>query len=131
MEVSALGFSTTFNAVAGSPVNLPDQRLRAAIEKALKKSSGESISQAEMATLTYTERGSWSSGISELTGLEYAINFTHLDLGDNSLTDISELAELTKLIQLALGNNSIVDISRLAGLSALEWLVLNNPSCHL
>ena len=128
VEVSALGFSTTFNAVAGSPVNLPDQRLRAAIEKALKKSSGESISQAEMATLTYTERGSWSSGISELTGLEYAINFTHLDLGDNSLTDISELAELTKLIQLALGNNSIVDISPLAGLSALEWLVLNNNS---
>ena len=128
VEVYALGFSATFTAVAGSRVNLPDSRLRAVIEKALKKGSGAPISQAEMATLTYTARGSWSLGISDLTGLGYATNFTHLDLGDNSLTDISELAELTKLIQLALGNNSIVDISPLEGLSTLEWLVLDNNS---
>ena len=89
VEVSALGYSATFNAVAGSPVNLPDPLLRAVIEKTLDKVSGEPISQAEMATLTYTERGSWSLGISDLTGLEFAINFTHLDLNDNSLTDIS------------------------------------------
>ncbi len=128
VEVSALGYTATFNAVAGSPVNLPDPLLRAVIEKTLHKVSGEPISQAEMATLTYTERGSWSLGISDLTGLEFAINFTHLDLNDNSLTDISALAELTMLTQLALGNNSIADISPLAGLTTLEWLVLNNNS---
>ena len=67
VEVSALGYTATFNAVAGSPVNLPDPLLRAVIEKTLHKVSGEPISQAEMATLTYTERGSWSLGISDLT----------------------------------------------------------------
>ena len=128
VEVSALGYTETFHAVTGSPVDLPDPLLRAVIERMLYKSPGTPISQAEMATLTYTPRGSWSLGISDLTGLEFAVNFTHLDLGDNSLTDISALAELTKLIQLALGNNSIVDISPLAGLSTLEWLVLDNNS---
>ena len=126
VEVSALGYTATFNAVAGSPVNLPDPLLRAVIEKTLHKVSGEPISQAEMATLTYTERGSWSLGISDLTGLEFAINFTHLDLNDNSLTDISALAELTMLTQLALGNSSIADISPLAESIALEQLLLGN-----
>ena len=128
VEVSALGYTGTFNAVAGSPVNLRDPLLRHVIERMLDKSPGAPISQAEMATLTYTPRGSWSLGISDLTGLEIAINFTHLDLRDNSLTDISALAGLTKLIQLALSNNSIVDISPLTGLTALEWLVLDNNS---
>ncbi len=128
VEVSALGYTATFNAMAGSPVNLPDPLLRAAVAKTLDKVSGEPISQAEMATLTYTARGSWSLGISDLTGLQYAVNFTYLDLDDNSLTDISALSELTRLIQLALGNNSIVNISPLAGLSNLEWLVLDSNS---
>ena len=128
VEVSALGYTATFNAVAGSPVNLPDPLLRAVIERMLDKSPGTPISQAEIATLTYTPSGSWSLGIRDLTGLEFAVNFTHLDLRDNSLTDISALAGLTKLIQLALGNNSIMDISPLAGLSTLEWLVLDDNS---
>ena len=128
VDVSALGYTATFNAVAGSPVNLRDPLLRNVIERMLDKSPGVPISQAEMATLTYTPRGSWSLGISDLTGLEVASNFTHLDLRDNSLTDISALAGLTKLIQLALSNNSIVDISPLTGLTALEWLVLDNNS---
>ncbi len=128
VEVSALGFSTTFNAVAGSPVNLRDSRLRTAIESTLEKESGVPISQAEMATLIGTEPGSWSLGISDLTGLEFAFNFTHLDLSENSISDISPLENLSRLIQLSLRSNSIVDISSLAGLSALELLILDNNS---
>ena len=128
VEVSALGFSTTFNVVAGSPVNLRDSRLRTAIENTLEKESGVPISQAEMATLIGTEPGSWSLGISDLTGLEFAFNFTHLDLSENSISDISPLENLSGLIQLSLRSNSIVDISSLAGLSALELLILDNNS---
>ena len=128
VEVSALGYTATFNAVAGSPVNLPDPLLLAAVAKTLNKVSGEPISQAEMATLTFTEPGSWSVGISHLTGLEFAINFTRLDLDSNALIDISPLARLTKLMHLALGNNSIANITPLAGLTNLKWLVLNENS---
>ena len=128
VEVSALGYTATFNAMAGSPVNLPDPLLRAAVVKTLDKVSGEPISQAEMATLTYIEPGSWSVGIGQLTGLEFAINFIRLDLNSNALIDVSPLAKLTKLTHLALGNNSIANISPLAGLTNLKWLVLNGNS---
>ena len=126
VEMSALGSTAIFNTVAGSPVNVPDFLLRAVIERTLNKFPGEPIAQAEMATLTYTEPGSWSLGISDLTGLEFAINFTHLDLSDNLISNVSPLASLNKLTHLALRNNSISDILPLAGLTNLEWLVLNN-----
>ena len=128
VEVSALGHTTTFNAVAGSPVNVPDSLLRSAIARTLDKVSGEPISQAEMATLTSTARMFWSLGISDLTGFEVAINLTYLDLGNNSLTDISPLTELTNLTQLALDYNLVSDISALAGLTKLTQLTLANNS---
>ena len=128
VEASALGYTTTFNAVAGPPVNVPDSFFRSAIARTLNKVTGELISQAEMATLTYTARGFWGLGISDLTGLEFAINLTYLDLGDNSLTDISPLTQLTKLTQLALDNNSVADISALAWLTKLTQLTLANNS---
>ena len=128
VEASALGYTTTFNAVAGQPVNVPDSLFRSAIARTLNKVTGEPISQAEMATLTYTARGFWGLGINDLTGLEFAINLTYLDLGDNSLTDISPLTELTELIQLALDNNSVADISALAWLTKLTQLTLANNS---
>lgn len=126
VEASALGYTTTFNAVAGSPVNVHDALLRSAIARTLDKVSGEPISQAEMATLTGTEPGSWSLGISDLTGLEFAFNFTHLDLSENSISNISPLANLSRLIQLSLRNNSVSDISPLARLRDLWLLQLAN-----
>ncbi|MDE0299446.1 MAG: Ig-like domain-containing protein [Candidatus Poribacteria bacterium] len=128
VEVSALGHTTTFNAMAGSPVNLPDSRLRAAVEKTLKRVSGTPISEADMATLTETVRGPWSSGISDLTGLEFAFNFMHLDLSENSISDISPLENLSRLKRLSLRSNSVSDISPLASLSDLWLLQLANNS---
>ncbi len=128
VEASALGYTTTFNAVAGAPVRLADPLLRSAISRTLDKISGEPISQAEMATLTYTSRRFWSLGISNLGGLELAINLTYLDLGNNSLTDISALIELTKLTRLALDSNLVSDISPLTGLTKLTQLTLANNS---
>ena len=51
---------------------------------------------------------------------------TDLQLGKNSISDISPLAELTQLTSLSLGGNSISDISVLAGLTQLESLGLSN-----
>ncbi len=124
VDVSALEFTVTFNAMAGLPVEIPDASLRAVVEKTLKKVSAEPISQAEMATLIYTEPGTWSVGISDLTGLEFAVNFTHLDLSHNTISDISEIASLTGLTRLALGHNTISDIIPLMQLTNLKLLFL-------
>ena len=107
---------------ATTAINIPDNNLRAKIETALGKASGDPISAAEMATLTsFTAQ---DASISNLTGLETATNLTTLKLGDNSVSDISALTGLTKLTELQLWDNSISNISAVAGLTQLTRLYL-------
>ena len=109
-------------------VDIPDANLRAAIEAALDKTSGASITLAEMATLTYL--GARDKGIRDLTGLEFATNLTNLTLSNNVISDVSALAGLTNLTSLNLWDNSISDISVLSNLTNLTNLNLysNNIS---
>ena len=122
-------------------VNIPDPNLRALI-----KASGATITVQDMARL----RELHVFNISDLTGLEYAINLGQLSisgtsiadisvltgltnlnwlgLSDNGISDISALAGLTNLRSLDLSNNSISDISALAGLTNLNWLDLSDNS---
>ena len=117
-------------------VSITDSHLRAAIESALGKAPGASITTTEMATLP--ELSAPNANITELTGLEAARNLTRLDLGaeyvvsegrlinSNSISDLSPLAELTRLTRLHLDGNNISDISPLAGLTNLVILGLWN-----
>ena len=105
-------------------VNIPDPNLRAAIEKALGKAQGDTISQTDMLTLTsldipeiYTE---------DLTGLEFGINLRQLNLSHNWIEDISPLASLESLTSLDLSENTISDISPLASLGNLTSLNLKS-----
>ena len=103
-------------------VNIPDNNLRAKIEDALGKASGAPISAAEMETLI--SLNAQDASISNLTGLEAAMNLTILKLGDNSVSDISPLTGLTKLTELQLWDNSISNISAVVGLTNLTRLYL-------
>ena len=107
-----------------APVNIPDVNLRAAIEAALGKSQGATISQTDMLTLTsldisdtYTE---------DLTGLEFGKNLRQLNLSLNWIEDISPLANLTRLTTLNLEGVPIENVSRLANLTRLTTLNLTN-----
>ena len=128
-------FAQNFGKEAPSPVvAIPDANLRALIENALGKASSAPITQAEMATLDSLEAN--DSGISDLTGLEFATKLSYLNLAswsgddfpDNNITDISSLASLTSLETLWLGDNNITDISALASLTNLERLDLQSNS---
>ena len=114
----------TFNAIAGAPVEIPDPNLRSIIETVLNKPVGDPIAPVEMETLT--ELDAKNANITDLTGLEFAINLTDLRLYDNVISNIEQLANLTKLTKLSIGNNSISDISAVAGLTELEDLRLYN-----
>ena len=107
---------------ATTAINIPDNNLRAKIEAALGKASGAPISAAEMETLTSLT--AQDSSISNLTGLEAAMNLTILKLGDNSVSDISPLTGLTKLTELQLWDNAISNISAVAGLTQVTRLYL-------
>ena len=107
-------------------VNIPDPNLRAAIAAELGKASSDPITTSDMAALrSLTAR---ESNISNLTGLEGAINLTRLSLRDNSISDLSSLTGLTTLTSLNLRRNSISDITSLSGLTTLTTLDLGYNS---
>ena len=97
-SVKGISQTVTFNATAGAVVNIPDTNLRAVIEIALGKIAVDSITAAEMATLT--SLNAINANISDLTGIEHATNLTVLNLQSNSLSDISPVAGLTNLTVL-------------------------------
>ncbi len=132
VEVSAAGMTVTFTAEAVSAVEIPDPNLRAVVENTLSKAHGQPIAPAEMARLT--ELQAPNANISDLTGLEHAINLRNLNLSrrlvdgnwinSNSVSDLSPLSDLTSLTHLWLEGNVITDISPVAGLVNLVVLHL-------
>ena len=118
------GVRINFYIVGTETVNIPDWNLRAKIEKALGKAPGATITTAGMTTLTWLYAD--DASISNLTGLEHAINLRSLYLDGNSISDISPLSDLTELRWLYLHYNNISDTSALTDLTNLEWLYLNN-----
>ena len=117
-------------------VNIPDARLREAINKALgeNRAADAAVTEAEMKALTTLEvqayRGRVWAPMSDLTGLEKATNLTSLKLWiSTSVSDISHLSDLTNLTTLSLGGStSVSDISHLSDLTNLTTLSLISTS---
>ena len=125
-DLQRRGVTVESDAVKAEPVDIPDPNLRAAIERGLGVASGTAITTADMENLTLLS--ALNRNISNLTGLEGAINMTALSLIDNSISDISPLEGLDSLIDLHLRRNSISDISALEGLDNLIDLGLSGNS---
>ncbi len=121
--VSVLFFAPDQTATAQN-VNIPDANLRAAIESELGKNAGDAITQAEMLRLTGLAAN--TSRISNLTGLEFAINLRELYLSENQIVNITPLQGLVNLTELGLSYNQIVNITPLQPLVNLTWLTLSH-----
>lgn len=89
---TADGLDSTANQ---APVAIPDANLRAAINAALGRNAMDNLTALEMSRLTTLTAP--SAGISDLTGLNYAVNLTYLDLRNNNISSTSALTGLTKL----------------------------------
>ncbi len=94
-----------------------DANLEDAIRKELGMRWGR-IEPEDLARLTELY-ASWIN-ISDISGLEYAVNLEILFMRGNRITDISALEGLTKLEILFLHNNMISDISPLENLTNLR-----------
>ena len=123
---------------SATPVNIPDPNLRTMLEVRLSKSAGETITRAEMASLTgdlNLEHSYWdptrpsastpATVVRDLTGLEYLTGVEGLRLMRHRITDLSPLAGLTQLTRLWLSFNQITDLSPLARLTQLNFLSLD------
>ena len=117
-------------------VDIPDGNLALSIASALNQLfplDETALTVADMERLTALQQPVTSSipygeGISDLTGLEFATNLTHLHLNRFSISDVSPLSGLTNLVSLNLEGNSISDVSPLSGLTNLEWVLLAGNS---
>ena len=108
------------------PVVIPDPNLAAALRRRLGLASNAPITRQAMQRLRGWDAS--SSGIADLTGLEYATNLEWLEFRSNQISDVSPLAGLTNLQELSLRENQISDVSPLAALTNLERLWLSqNP----
>ena len=109
---------------------MPDPALREAVREALELPAEVPLTKDHMRDLDiFIAEG---RGISDLTGLEFAINLRGAILGDNSITDLRPLANLAHLEELDLPENRISDISPLAGLPNLLQLRISlNPISDL
>ena len=103
-------------------VAINDGGLRNALEQSLGVASGAVITQLDLATLVSLIAP--RVHISDLTGLEHAINLTRLELRDNAISDVSMLGSLETLERLGLQNNAISDVSALGSLTFLRELHL-------
>ena len=108
--------------LASVVVKVPDLNLKHAVREALSLPSEVPLTQLLMNQLTGLE--AVDSQITDLTGLEHALNLTWLHLGVNEIHDLSPLAGLNRLEGLAIYVNPLSDLSPLANLVNLKTLDL-------
>ena len=106
-----------------SAVSIPDPSLRSAIEDALRKQSGDTITEVDLAGLTYLDAS--DSGVRQIDGLQHAVNLRTLYLHGNRISDVSSLTNMTRMQVLFLNNNDISEID-LTRMTDLRFLNLGN-----
>lgn len=117
-------FSTnTVNATTDEIVNIKDSKLKAELLTYDTNKDGE-LSKSEMESIMELELE--SKGITDLSGLENAVNLTNLSLSNNNISNISALSNLTKLQFLYLSNCNITDITALTNITNLYSLNLSH-----
>jgi len=106
---------------AETPVEFADPVLKNAVEQTLWITDP---TPSDMLALTSLR--CCNSGVTSLTGLEYATNLDDLSVMENDLTDLSPLAGLISLRSLNIQDNDISDISPLSGLINLQYLCMED-----
>jgi len=114
--------------VRAGGLDIPDPNLEAALRGALNKPFGD-ISYTDLRFIIKLDAA--GQDIVDLGGLEHCVNMVSLSLNDNRISDISVLLKLyspeggTRLREVDLGNNLLTDISPLADLTQMEMLNLS------
>ncbi len=119
----AVSTSTALAASPSSVVAVPDKNLRKEILTNLRRFDDDAVvTQGDLATL----REVWAYDVTNLAGLEFALNLERLFLRAVGIADISTLSGFVLLKSLTLSGAVVTDVSALSGLTSLETLKLND-----
>ncbi len=128
--VIVIFFFCVLNNSAESIDWMPDEALRSAVRDELGLPTATPLTKAHMQELDIFR--AIEKGISDLTGMEFAINLREADFSGNLIKDLRPLRDLIHLETLVLYVNRISDVSPLAGLTNLLTLRLSgNPISDL
>jgi len=112
---------------AEEPVYFADPHFKAAVEGELWILDPTPTDMLGLTSLSAVQHE-----ITNLGGLDYALNLQTLNLAVNDISTVSPLAGLSNLQTLILNNNNVSDISALSGLSNLRHLdIHDNPITDL
>jgi len=89
-----------------SSVLVPDNNLRTAINTALGRNAMDSLDRSEL--LRLTDLTAAGMAISDLTGLEWALNLQTADLRNNNIISTAPIYNLTQLTTALLDGNPVV-----------------------
>jgi cyclic lactone autoinducer peptide len=112
-------------------VSFPDPLLEAQVRLSLSIDSETDITDSlmlELEVLDIDASNDFSgelSGISNLTGLEYALNLNYLRLSYTDVTDLSPISDLENIEYLRFNNTAITDISPISNFTNLTYFNAN------
>lgn len=107
-------------------ISIPVPILASLIRREIGLASRDPITQLDMLRLQGLE--AVGRQITDLTGLEHAINLRALNLLGNKISDITPLLKLPKLERLSIGDNPIRDLTTFKDLTNLRELSLGGNS---
>lgn len=103
---------------------IQDAELKKAINAALEKDDTYNPTINDLVSLTRLDAA--NTEITDLTGLEYAVNLTILNLSTNDITDITPVQGLNSLTYLNLFSNDVQSLEPIKDLTNLTALNLGN-----
>ena len=105
---------------------MPDPILRKVVRAELNIDEGKPLTKVDMPQLprVVPAKVRVTGEISDLTGLEYAVNLYSLLLPDHDVRDLRPISDLTNLRFLGFGRGPISYLTPLAGLVNLETLTI-------
>ncbi|WP_418750784.1 leucine-rich repeat domain-containing protein [Frisingicoccus sp.] len=125
-HTAVFSFNCTLNAPENA-IEFKDGNLLRELSKSCDSNKDGFITKEELGSETILLL--YGAGIEDISGLEYAVNLTELNLSGNAkLKNINALANLANLENLSLGSTSVSDIDALSGLTNLKQLNLAGTS---
>ena len=120
-----------------APVDIPDESLRGYLKEILFgwSESTETITENAMASIThinnyYSEGGhslaSFGGQISDLAGLEYAVNLMEIDLRWHNVSSLAPLANLPRLHTVTMSANPLSAVPELAEMPSLRTIEIQD-----
>lgn len=110
-------------------INFPDAILEREVKLVLGLGDDDEITEENILALEELNIESLDAlEMTDLTGLEFAVNLNYLRFGETGVTDLSPIANLTNIEYLRFNDTGVTDLSPLSNYTTLTYFNINSTS---